>query len=217
MQGRGFDRDVLPKYVETDIDRRSFFETNFGISIHGQGRIDGYFVSDAGNEDFFEEPPSNAAEEAALTGTDDETGCAEAGIVELFGSLDASASYDNARFEIQELMVAIRSDFYASKLYADLNQQWSECMQAQGYAYGSPVDPWIAQWPEPRPGPEELAVAAADLTCQTEVGYEAAVTADLAQREEAVYEENFEMISRFVEAQDAVLRRAAQVAGEPVD
>lgn len=46
--------------------------------------------------------------------------------------------------------------------------QWSDCMADRGYRYRSIWEPNDRDWPEP-PGPEEIAVAVADVACKEQV------------------------------------------------
>lgn len=214
MESEGFEYRALPVYTETEIDKRSFFEANFGVGDREHAQTSGYEYSDSGNDEFYETPPSSSAEIAALEGTSDSPGCVETAAIALYGSLDLASDYDTTRYTIENLMVDIRSEYQSSEAYRILNGEWSECMAEEGYEYGSPAEPIVRDWPEPRPTEEERATAIADVGCQELTSYKERTADELAQLEEIAYEQNFNLISEFVEWREATLRNASGVLGE---
>ena len=70
--------------------------------------------------------------------------------------------------EVERKRAEIQSQIRASAEFADLQEDWSACMHAQGMSFDTIDELANSSWPAPRPTPQEVATAVADFSCQTE-------------------------------------------------
>lgn len=92
--------------------------------------------------------------------------CAEQEREVLFdGNFD---NYDNARSDLDSLMLDLFDEFYDSDAYRDLSREWSGCMADAGFDFDTPteaVNTMLAQNDEAA----EIATATADSACRDQV------------------------------------------------
>ncbi len=90
---------------------------------------------------------------------------------------------------------------------------WRTCMADKGYDYSNVWEPNDTDWPEP-PGEQEIATAMADVDCKQETNLVGIWMGVEAAYQEALIEQNAEVLDELRDATDSMLRTAAEVLSE---
>ncbi|MGH8826651.1 MAG: hypothetical protein ACRDVZ_03415, partial [Jiangellaceae bacterium] len=90
--------------------------------------------------------------------------------------------------------------------------EWAACMDRAGYEYESIWEPNNADWPDPA-GPEEIAVATADVACKAETNLAGIWLAVETAYQNQLIEENAEKLAELKAWRDNYLHNAAEALG----
>lgn len=153
----------------------------------------------------------NAAFRVALIGEDGESGCRSSEQRRAFGDDTEFGPVDG---QIAEGVASVLNEVMASDAYANLNDEWSDCMRNQGYSYPSPGDA-IGPFADPEVSPGEVETRVADLNCQAAVDYDFGVSEIMAQISQAWIDANIGLTTAWTSARDSYLADVQSYRAEP--
>ncbi|PRX97383.1 hypothetical protein [Allonocardiopsis opalescens] len=216
MRDLGFDWELLPPLPDEDVAplnhrRYGLFEPRLAAS-HGY-----VFVRPpelvARDEVWERRERLPAAERRAALGTEhDNNGCLDQAYERLREDVPEPAGgpdmndYSSATFDESERAPAV------VEVFAD----WSACMRDAGFRYSHPFDASDdPAWAEgPRPSPQEIAVAQADVSCKHETGLVTVWSAAEARIQRALIAAHPEDFEHFLDVNNAELDAARRVIDE---
>ena len=152
--------------------------------------------------------PQLAGAPAAITFP---AGCVGEADKALFGSSTTYARYQSLSAWAQVTVEASLEEALAKGDGKIAEDDWSSCMAAAGYKFSTVLDPLSFEWPEPRPGPEELSAARSDLECKSATNYVARVRASERKIEVGLIEAAGDSLKEFETLRRNVLNSTQKV------
>ena len=174
------------------------------------------------------------SEEKGLVGIDQ--GCRGHAQAEVFGGVDSYLNYQQTQVWLQVAVLNIRQAAENVEPARDAGQLWLDCMSRAGFPPNHPFWPsevaFVAEegsdflgaipaiganWPvlpEPRPSPEEIEMAVADVTCKEESGWTMLVFTEEYRRQDELAAAAAEFIQQGQNIRAEAVERARAVLGE---
>ncbi|MGH9194163.1 MAG: hypothetical protein ACRD1T_00295 [Acidimicrobiia bacterium] len=132
----------------------------------------------------------------------------------VYGGTPNYVEYWFLRSVLEGLGIDATQAVRASQRKEALDRSWAACMGAKGFTDASdPIRYAVRQWPEPRPGKEEIVTAMADVECKEQTGYAASVL-ELHSREQGrLLDGKLGVLERYGELREQVEARAREALG----
>ncbi len=174
------------------------------------------------------------SEEKGLVGIDQ--GCRGQAQAEVFGGVESYLNYQQTQAWLQVAVLNIRQAAENVEPARDTGQLWLDCMSRAGFPPNHPFWPsevaFVAEemadflgaipaiganWPvlpEPRPSPEEIKMAVADVTCKEESGWTMLVFTEEYRRQDELAAAAAEFIQQGQKIRAEAVERARTILGE---
>ena len=165
-----------------------------------------------------------------------EQGCRGEAQAEVFGGVESYLNYQQTQAWLQVAVLNIRQAAENVEPARDTGQLWLDCMSRAGFPPNHPFWPsevaFVAEemadflgaipaiganWPvlpEPRPSPEEIKMAVADVTCKEESGWTMLVFTEEYRRQDELAAAAAEFIQQGQKIRAEAVERARTILGE---
>lgn len=235
MQNLGFEYDANHDHQASDLAPEQFLAADIGLRTIEQAEQVGY--GPLGTAVPIDEPdPASLTPEYldALLGPDHENptyvevivpldstpsfqtqrtgGCVRDATEELYGSVETSDQLSALQVALVNLGRRSIDAAVASPTFQSALSAWSSCMAGRGYpGLATPTDPIRRDWPDPRPGQDESAMAIADAQCQHEAELRSVAFQELTTEFDRSEQQYATLVTERNELYDNMLSRASQV------
>jgi hypothetical protein len=137
-------------------------------------------------------------------------GCMGSSLIDLFGSLEAYAEYNQTQHTVETIAADSFVRLYTDPVAIEASKEWAACMSDQGFSegtngpYKTPLDPSNQDWPSPRPSGLESATATADLECRSKTEVDGRLAAVEAEWQTELLESQPDIVQRLASLYDFV-------------
>lgn len=139
-------------------------------------------------------------------------GCVNEATIRLYGDVATSDRLSGLQMSLFNLGRSTIDAAIANPDFQAAQARWADCLELNGYSdYTQLADPLYSDWADPRPNEQELAVATADASCQSEVNLRSTFLQQLGLELERVEVENVTIVGDRNALYDELEGRAIEI------